>query len=306
MHKLSVLIILAILVLTGVFVYVRSSQQNSFSKKNKLSIVTSFYPLYFFTSQIVKDKATIINITPAGAEPHDYEPSTQDVAHIEDSQLLVLNGVGFEPWSDNILELIKNKPTKVIFTAETLAQKYIEEDGAQIRDPHVWLDPLLAKQQAQIIADAIISIDPENTAFYQETVNDLKEKLNALDLTYKTNLSQCKQHQIITSHSAFGYLSSSYSFLQTSVAGISPEVEPSPQTLARIATIAKSAGIKYIFFETLLTPRVAETLAHEVGAQTLVFNPLEGLTEAEQRKGSDYFSIQQENINNLKIALECT
>ncbi|MDO8451281.1 MAG: zinc ABC transporter substrate-binding protein [bacterium] len=267
------------------------------TREEKLEISVSFYPLAYIVSQIAGDKAHVITITPAGAEPHDYEPSTRDIARIEQSDLLILNGVGLEAWGEKILSNLKNKDTEVIVAA----------DGLEIHtlDPHIWLDPVLANTVAANIARALIEIDPTNRSYYEKNQQNLGSELDSLDRAFREELSQCLKKYIVTSHAAFGYIASRYGLEQISLSGLSPDQEPSPRELASVVEFTKTHDISYIFIEPLMNARLSETIAHEVGAKTLVFNPLEGLTREEESAGKTYLTIQRENLENLKIALEC-
>lgn len=271
----------------------------------RLQVTTSFYPLYFFTSEIVGDKATVYNITPSGAEPHDYDPSTQDIARIEDSQLLVLNGGKLEAWGDKIKSTLQGTNTQVITVGDDIANQMVVEDGNTIRDPHVWLDPKLAKKEVDQILKSLVLIDPVNAAYFTGNAESLKMKLGELDAKFRAGLANCQKKDIITTHAAFGYLAKDYGLNQLSISGLSPDEEPSVQTLANLVDFSKKNGIKYIFFESLVSPKLAETVASEVGASTLVLNPIEGLTDTEIGKGKNYFTEMEQNLTNLKIAFEC-
>ncbi len=305
--KKKLLFIVGGIVIIGLigYVFTRVGLSQPQSQSNKIHVTTSFYPLYFFASHIAGDKATVYNITPAGAEPHDYEPTTQDVARIEDSKLLVLNGGKLEAWGDKIKDILKNTPTVVIAVGETLANQNIIEEGESSLDPHVWLDPVLAKKEVVIIADGLKQIDPSNAEYYETNAQALESKLDNLNQAYVVGLSKCQKKDIITSHAAFGYLARQYSFNQVSISGLSPDAEPSPQQLANVAKFAKKNNVKYIFFESLVSPKLSETIAHEVGAQTLVLNPIEGLSDEELAKGKNYFTEMESNLKNLRTALEC-
>jgi zinc transport system substrate-binding protein len=287
----------------GIF---KQSQQNSneTSDTKKLQIVTSFYPLYYFVTQIAGDKANVKNITPSGAEPHDYDPSTQDVANIEKSNMLVLNG-GVEAWGAKIRDNLKGTNVTIITAGEGLLTQKIEEEGQNQIDPHVWLDPINAKKEAHAITLGLEKIDPSNSLYYQQKENILNVKLDHLDSEFKTGLASCKQKDIITSHAAFGYLATRYNLRQVSIAGLSPDAEPSAQQLADVAKFAKANAVKYIFFESLVSPKLSQTVATEIGAETLVLDPIEGVSEDDMKAGKDYYSIMQDNLKNLQIALEC-
>lgn len=272
---------------------------------DKIQVSASFYPLYFFSQEIGRDKVEVANITPAGIEPHEYEPTARDIAKIEKSQLLVLNGGGLESWGDDIKQNIGPKTAIIVMAEQELVDQQMVEGGEVTVDPHIWLSPLLAKKMVDKITRGFVQVDPANSAFYQANAMILKNKLDNLDADFKTGLVQCLQKNIITSHAAFGYLAVAYGFSQVSISGLSPEAEPSLQELIEMVEFAKANKIKYIFFENLVSPKLSQTLADEVGAKTLVLNPLEGLTDEQISQGENYFTKMQKNLSNLSLALEC-
>lgn len=300
------IIVLILIIIVSLFTLVRWQQSSiKTSSANKLIITTSFYPLYFFTSQIGGDQVEIINITPAGAEPHDYEPTPQDLTRIENSQLLVLNGRGLEIWGNKAKENLKDKPITIVEVEADLMNQEIDEESKTVQDPHVWLAPPLAKKEAQKIAEALIKVDSTHKNTYTENTSKLMIQLDELDTKYKQGLTNCQQKDFVTSHAAFGYLAKTYSLNQVSISGLSPDEEPSPQKLAEVAEFAKAHQISYIFFESLVSPKFSQTIAKEVGAKTLVLNPLEGLTPEEINAGATYFTVMKENLVNLRTALQC-
>lgn len=271
---------------------------------NKIQVTTSFYPLYFFTSEIGKEKTQVINITPAGSEPHDYEPTAQDIAQIERSQMLVLNG-GVEAWGDKIKDNLKGTKTDIVVAGEGLLTRQLSENGATAPDPHVWLSPKLAKVEVDKIAQSLEKIDPASTNFYQANADNLKSRLDQLDQEYAQKLKSCQSKDIITSHAAFGYLAAEFNLNQVAIAGISPDAEPSSQQLADVANFAKKNNVQYIFFESLVSPKLSQTIASEVSAKTLVLDPLEGLSDDDLKTGKNYFTVMRENLKNLQTALGC-
>jgi zinc transport system substrate-binding protein len=273
---------------------------------NKIQVSASFYPLYFFATEIGGSKAEVTNITPAGAEPHEYEPTAQDIAKIENSNLLILNGGELEPWGDNIRKNIDAEKTNIIVAGEGLTTQDVVEEGEKITDPHVWLSPVLALQMVDKIEMGLAQADQSNASYYRSNADALKSKLSSLDTEYKKSLAVCREKNIITSHAAFGYLATTYHLNQVPITGVSPDAEPSPKELTDIAKFAKDNHVKYIFFESLVSPKLSQTIATEVGAETLVLNPLEGLTDEEISQSKDYFSEMRNNLANLKIALQCT
>lgn len=299
LYLVTAIVILSVITGISILFYSRSTQ-----KTNLPVVTTSFYPLYFFAKEVAGNYAEVVSITPSGTEPHDYEPTAQDVAMIDKSRMLIING-GVEPWADKILPTLKDKNTRIIIAAESLQTKQITEDGQTIQDPHIWLDPIYAKQEVTKIADGFKEIDPQNINTYSANEQMLLKRLDALDADYKKGLTACQKHDIITSHAAFAYLADRYNLRQVAVAGLSPNAEPSAQQISDVASFAKKNNIKYIFFESLVSPKLSETIAKEVGAQTLVLNPLEGISEEEQKTGKDYFSVMEDNLHNLQIALDC-
>ncbi|HVZ67248.1 MAG TPA: zinc ABC transporter substrate-binding protein [Patescibacteria group bacterium] len=281
-----------------------SHTTNKTASNKSVQVSASFYPLYFFASQIGGDKAVVNNITPAGAEPHDFEPSPKDIAGIENSQLLVLNG-GVEGWGDKVKNNLKGKSTVIVTAGKDLLTKSLVEEGQSIKDPHVWLDPKLAKVEAAKITDGLASVDPKNKDYYITNQNNLNNELDKLDSEYRIGLANCEKKDIITSHAAFAYLAQEYGLNQVAISGISPDEEPSTKQLAEVAKFAKDNNVKYIFFESLVSPKLSQTIANEVGAQTLVLDPIEGIPDDNIKKGDNYFTIMRSNLKNLEIALQC-
>lgn len=298
------LVILSVLLLTALLLGVLITNRSSSEPNKQLKIAASFYPMYFFASEIAGNRAEVFNITPAGVEPHDFEPTTQDLAKISNSHMVVLNG-GVELWADKLSQNLDNQKTVVIRASEGFLTRQTPEDGKLSLDPHVWLSPNLAKQEIDRIAGALQKLDPGDESYYLDNAKQLKLKLDKLDQSYKTGLGHCKQKDIVTSHAAFGYLANAYGLNQVAIAGLSPDEEPSSSDLIRIAQYVREHNIKYIFFESLVSPKLADTLATEVGAKTLVLDPIEALSQDDLAAGKNYLTKMQDNLANLKVALEC-
>jgi zinc transport system substrate-binding protein len=275
------------------------------NSSDKIQVVASFYPLYFFAAQIGGEKAEVTNITPSGTEPHDYELTAKDLTLIENSRLLILNGAGLEGWGENIKQNINPQKTELIVAGEKIATQKITENGQASTDPHFWLSPVLAQELADRITEGYLQADAINREYYLINAENLKEKLRDLDNDYRQGLADCAEKNFITAHAAFGYLASTYGLKQVAIAGLSPEAEPSLQQLAKIVEFAKDNKVKYIFFERLVNPDLAKIIAAEVGAETLVLNPLEELSTDEISAGQNYFTEMQSNLNNLRTALQC-
>ena len=285
-------------------------------------VVASFYPLYDFARQIAGDRAEVVSLVPTGVEPHDWEPSPRDVARVEKAAVFIYNGAGFDAGAER---LAKNAATTGTVVVEATAgvpllavdlpdrdkdhgKKHAHGHApakASERDPHVWLDPTLARLQVESIRTALAKADPANADHYGTRAAAYATRLTTLHEALATGLESCRRREIVVSHAAFTYLAHRYKLLQVPVMGLSPEAEPSPAELARVVRQLKRLKAKVIFFETLVSPKLAETLAAEVGAKTLVLNPLEGLTADEEKAGKDYVGVMEENLKNLRTALEC-
>ncbi|MBI3954863.1 zinc ABC transporter substrate-binding protein [Candidatus Gottesmanbacteria bacterium] len=274
-----------------------SRPKQKMQQSDKIRVVASFYPLYFFAGQIGGEKADVVDITPFGAEPHDYEPTSMDMAKIENSRILLING-NFEPWIDKVKTNLEGKNITIVTVGEGLFNQ-------KVQDPHVWLSPKLAQKEVKAILDGFQKADSPNRDYYQKNADKLLMSLDDLDKKYQQGLSSCKKKNIITSHSSFNYLANEYGFIQTSISGLSPDSEPSPKQLAEIADFAKKNNIDYIFFEKLISPKLAETIAFEIGAKTLLLDPLEGISQKEIESGENYFTKMEDNLTNLKLALQC-
>jgi zinc transport system substrate-binding protein len=295
------------------FVFNMTSGNKSGSSTAQVS--ASFYPLYFFSSEISKDRGEVFNITPAGVEPHDYDPTPQDIVKLKASKMVVVNGAGFEPWLDKLEGELKD--VTIVNTSEGIelqegieeheeeGEEHEEEEGERL-DPHVWLSPRLAKAQVERILQGYLQIDSGNRSFYENNAKELSQKLDDLDSKFRDGLATCSQKDFITSHAAFGYLANEYDLNQVAISGLSPDEEPTPAQLAEVTNFARENNVKYIFFETLLSPKLSETIAREVGAQTLVLDPIEGLSDDDIKQGKNYFTVMESNLQNLQTALECS
>lgn len=282
------------------FLKSKQSQLPTQHSQKTVSVVTTFYPLAEFTKAIGKDTINITNLTPAGTEPHDFDPSPKDLIAIKSASLFILNGASFEQWIETLSPDITNSVT----TVDTSVGVPLIRTGKKT-DPHIWLSPLLAAQQVQTIATALQEKDPANAEFYKKNTQAYIAQLKDLDADFRKALSTCNVKTIVTSHSAFGYLAREYGLEVISISGFSPDEEPTPKKLAEISTLVTQKGIKYIFFENLVSPKLAQTVATETGASIVQFNTIEGLTPEQAATDTSYISLQRENLETLRNALEC-
>lgn len=302
---LGVISVLAIGIVTISLNRHSNTPRPSASSSSRLRVVTSFYPMYFFASRIGGDRAEVTNLVPAGSEPHDYEPTPREIATISESDILVLNGNGLEPWGDRLGGQLQEKSLRILNTSEGLAHQTMTEEDQTVTDPHIWLDPLLAKQEVDAIAQSFSETDPANASYYAANAATLKQDMDRLDADYRQGLSRCEKNTFVTSHAAFGYLASRYQLRQIAISGVSPDEEPSPKTLSDITDLVRRESIPVIFFESLVSPELSETIANETGTKTLVLDPIEGISDDDLTAGRDYFTVMRDNLTNLRTALRC-
>lgn len=243
---------------------------------------------------------------PAGTEPHDYEPSAKDIAKITDSHVFVYNSLALETWVKDALETVDQKKVTIIDASKNITlidgSAFEEEEDHEL-DPHVWLDPVLAKKEVETIYTALIKKYPEYKATFEKNVTIYLEKLTELDQEYQAAFKEAKNRTFVTQHAAFGYLAKQYGLTQESIAGISPDQEPTPSRLAELKKYIEANHVSVIYFETTASSKVAKTLAKETGVELAVLNPLESLTQKEQDSGEDYISVMKENLKALKKSI---
>jgi zinc transport system substrate-binding protein len=274
-----------------------------------IGVVAAFYPLQFVAERVGGDKVQVTNLAPPGAEPHDLELSPAQVASIADADL-VLYVHGFQPAVDEAIAQAARSGLDVTTLVPLLdppapigPAEPIHDEAAGGKDPHLWLDPTRLTTIVTTLGDRLAEIDPDNASTYRTRAAELGTQLGQLDREFADGLRSCQRHDIVVSHASFGYLADRYGLRQIPITGLSPEVEPTPQHLAAAADEARRVGATTVFFETLVSPRVAEVVASAIGAQTAVLDPIEGL---EPGAGGDYVSVMRENLATLRLALGCT
>ncbi|MEX2555979.1 MAG: metal ABC transporter substrate-binding protein [Actinomycetota bacterium] len=268
-----------------------------------LDVVAAFYPLAEAARRVGGPFARVHDITPTGVEPHDLELKPSDVGLIRSADLILYLGGGFQPALEDAIGAIPNK-TAAVDLLEGLPVKDGVEEG-EATDPHVWLDPLLMIRIVERVAEEMTARFPEEQTVFESRAFTYKTSLEELHRSFADTLATCRQREIVTAHAAFGYLAARYGLEQIAISGLSPEAEPSPRRLEEVARFAEQAGVKTIFFETLVSPRVAETIARTVRARTAVLNPVEGLTEEQRVVGETYASLMRANLAALALGLQC-
>ncbi len=271
------------------------------SPQRKVKVVASFYPILEFVKKVGGDRVEVSSLIPQGMEPHDFDPTVQQVQNVESADMLVYNGGGLEgPW-------IKKINAKfAVDSSQGLILPRINGTELTADDPHIWLDPILAKEQVKKIREGLIKVDPRYTVYYNENAKEFMSELDSLDGIIKSELSDCEKRDFIAFHNAFSYFANRYGLTQHSIQGLSPEAEVLPQQIQQIIELARGRGIDTIYSEDLIDPRLANVIAQEIpNSKVLVLSPIEGINKEEQNAGEGYLNKMRENLEILKIGLKC-
>ncbi|MGI9567893.1 MAG: metal ABC transporter substrate-binding protein [Nitrosopumilus sp.] len=298
--KFAIIAISVIISLSALAVYgTDSNQQFTQPDISRLQVVTSFYPLHEFSKNVGGDKVDVALIVPVGVEPHDWEPTIKDVQKMQKSNLIIINGIGFENWVDKLDSseysgiIVDTSNGVLIKNADTEHDEHYHDSG----DPHIWLNPIYAKIQVQNIANAFSNSDPDNQEYYQSNAANYKQQLDVLDSKIRNELSNCN-HDFVAFHDAFSYFSDEYSLNQhTIISSNDPHGEATAKTLEKIISLARELNIKVIFSEENVDIRTSEIVAQEIGGKVLVLSPLEVVSDG------TYISKMTDNLENLKEAL---
>lgn len=297
----------------------------SSGESDGVTVLASFYPLQYVAQQIGGDLVTVDNLTPPAAEPHDLELSPAQVREVGTADLVVYLS-GFQNAVDEAIDA--RAPEHVVDAADAAGlvehaeeaeeehageteEEHAEhaeegdEHGHGATDPHFWLDPSRLAAVGKVVADELAAVDPEHADEYAAGAQRLGQQLDELDQEFADGLAACQGATLVTSHAAFGYLADRYALEQVGISELDPEVEPSPARLREIGDIVEERGIKTLYSETLVSPKVTETLASDLGVNTAVLDPLEGLSEDATAAGDDYVSVMQGNLAALEEGLVC-
>ena len=276
-------------------------------------VVCSLFPLYEFARAVAGGRAEVSLLLPPGVEPHAWEPRASDLLAIAKADLFVCVSKDLEPWADDVVQGARRKGLKVIEAAEGFEEGPGEEvghghggSGREAQDPHVWLDLAVDQVIVERISRALSSIDPQSAVPYRDHAVAYNRKLQALDARYKEALAHCRHRCLILGgHSAFSYLARRYGLQEIPLYGVSADSQPTPQRLAEVVEKARALKVKYVFFETLISPKLSQVVAEEIGAETLLLNPGANLTAEQFAGGVTFLSILEENLVNLRRGLEC-
>ncbi|MGW7444522.1 metal ABC transporter substrate-binding protein [Kitasatospora sp. NPDC054795] len=287
------------------------------SGSGKLKVVASFYPMEYLAQQIGKEHVAVTDLTAAGVEPHELELTAKQVGTVQKADAIIYLK-GLQPTVDQAVAQSSSKHKIDATAASPLVDHHLDEgtgdadhggdghgaDGHKHEDPagdpHIWLDPTRYAAIAKSVGDEFAKADPAHAEDYRKNTDELVTRLTALDQEFRDGLKDAKTRTFVTSHAAFGYLADRYGLTQVAINGVDPESEPTPARLAAVQKAAKDNGVSTVFFETLVSPKLAETVAKDLGLRTAVLDPLEGVKDPSK---DDYLTVMKQNLANLRDAL---
>ncbi len=299
--KLKIILILVILT-SAVSFLVLKYEGIFYQPTGKLKVVTTLFPYYDFSRIIGGDKADVSLLLPPGVEAHSFEPKPSDILKINNSDIFIYTGDFMEIWPKDILDGINNSKLFVVRASDGI--KLLTTNKAI--DPHIWLDFTNSQKIVDNILLAFLEKDGQNKDFYIKNADSLKASLADLDESFKSGLSDCRTKSLVYGgHYAFGYLVKRYGLNYYAAQGLAPDSEPTAQDLSNLIKEIKINGIKYVFYEELSSPKIAETISVETGAKLLFLNAAHNVSREDLNKGVSFIDIMKEDLNNIKIGLEC-
>ncbi|MCX8069607.1 MAG: zinc ABC transporter substrate-binding protein [Thermodesulfovibrionales bacterium] len=299
-----------------VILFLVISCKNSQTPQNpekKILIITTLFPLYDFTRQIVKDNGEVVMLLPPSVEPHSFEPTPSDIAKIHNADVIIFTSKNMEKWMEKIIKSLDTNKVKVIDASNGI--DFLKPKGAHSHnghyhdneyDPHIWLDFENAQKMVDNIYKGISEKAVDKSEILKNNSNKYKEILINLDKKYYEEMSKCEKKIVLTGgHQTFNYLCNRYGLRCISAYGLSPNSEPSAKTLSGLTKTIKKEGLKYIFFEDVVNPRVSNTLSRETGTELLQIRSGHNLSAEEFKRGVTYQSLMEDNLKNLKKGLQC-
>lgn len=262
-------------------------------------VVASFYPLAEFARQVGGESVEVIQVTAPGVDAHDVQLSPQHILTVRSAHVFLYNGGGVEPWAERLHREVERSGVLVVSMLTTLGVP----EGM---NPHIWLDPVLAQRQVEVIRDVLVRVDPSRAAQYRENAERYVRALEVLDADFRRGLASCVVQEFIVAHDAFRPLAERYGLTILPLTGWSPEDEPRPRQLAALFRLVRRKKIRIVFSEALVNPNIVQTFAREVGADIRLLHPLEGLTAEEHDRGEQYLSVMRENLATLRAGLQCS
>ena len=303
---LAVVVIAIIVIASVVGLYLTNNLSiGGNSSTSTLQVLATFYPLYDFAQNVGGNKVNVTILVPETVDVHDFEPTPSDIQQVASANVLIYNGVGLEPWIADIVNSADNPNLIQVDTSQEINLLQISpqfQRNNQTVDPHIWLDPVLAKQQVNNILQGLIQADPANSEYYTQNAQAYNAKLDDLNVLAINATTNTKTRYFVTFHEAFVYFAYRYNLTQIPIAGPFQE-EPTPSDIQNVINVIHQYHLLYVGYESLENPQISTSIADQTNATLILMNPIEGLTQEENAAGKDYISLMQEDITNIGLAL---
>ena len=298
----------------------KAEEQKADHRSGRLKVVASLFPMYDFARLIGGGHATVTLLLPPGMEPHSFEPRPADVAALRSADVFIYTNQYMEPWAEEIIKGVDRGRLLVVHASKGVkfsgrrdshaglkrSEQHRNHEPGAGADPHIWLDFVNAQKIVDTIAQAFSEKDPANSHVYMTNAKEYKAHLNELDRKYRDALSGCRKRVFVSGgHDIFGYLAERYGLRYRAAYGLSPDAEPTARDLAELSKMLREEGLNHIFYEELLSPRIAETLAKETGAELLRLHGAHNISREELASGTSFLDLMEQNLENLMQGLQC-
>lgn len=270
---------------------------------DKPQVVTSFSILADLTRAVGGERIILTNLVGPDEDAHIFEPSPEHARTLLQADLIIANGLGFEPWLERLLASSEARGRR-IDASQGVLPLWLEEDGEKVADPHAWQSLSNAEIYVRNITQALSQLDPEHAAAYAANRDAYLAKLHSLLKTANARIAglPASQRKVVTSHDAFGYLGQAWQLQFIAPQGLSTHDEPSAAEVAALIRQLRSEGVRAVFVENIRDPRLLRQIADEAGAR--VGGTLYSDALASQGPASTYLGMFQHNLDTLLAALK--
>lgn len=315
--------LLVLLFITTMSLAACGQTEEQVNEGDRIKIVTTFYPVYEFTKQVVGEHADVTMLIEAGQDSHNFEPSPKEMIRIAEADVFIYSSPFMETWVSAVLDTIKDSDVLIIHAAEDIPlyeevedeehhdhehedddHNHDEHDHSHAIDPHVWVDPVFAQELVEKISVGIQTADTEHAAVYAENAAAYKAELVQLDEEFKKAFEKAEDRIFVVQHAAFGYLARRYGLEEISISSLTSSQEISPAQMAAVGRFIEANDIKTIFYQDSVNVKLAETLAEETDSELALLSTIESVTKEDRAKGINYLSLMRQNLESLKTTIK--
>jgi zinc transport system substrate-binding protein len=301
----AIIAVTVILIIVGASVGVYLSSRPPPETTSTLKVLATFYPLYDFAQNVGGEKVTVSILVPETVDVHDFEPTPSSISEVASADVLIYNGAGLEPWIQEIISASGNTKLIQVDASQGIQLLPVSSEfqrNNETVDPHVWLDPELAKQQVNNILQGLIQADSADSEYFTQNAQAYEAKLDTLNAEAINATTNVVTRYFVTFHEAFGYFANQYNITQIPILGPFEE-EPTPSDIQNVINAINQYHLLYVGYESLENPAISQSISSQTNATLIQMNPIEGLTAQEKAAGENYISLMQKDIENIGLAL---